>query len=354
MSNVDLSFCVPTYNRSESIYKLATTILSCPDPDIEVVILDNGSTDDTLARLSAIEDKRLIVYSNGENKGGLYNVVNVIDKANGKYLVFSTDKDHVDSKEITRFKTFLLQHPSLASGYCSFNSQSGIEYEIFQRGCQAIDKIAYKGRHPTGYFFNNALLKSIRHVDRFSDYKIVDMFPFEFIHAELCLLGDGAIYHVPMFTLETGEMAAKHKSYNASGKSKDAFFSPEARLKLAINYTKHIDTLQLTRQERRRLMIDVFVQQLAAATVGYRLILRNKDLCAHYYMECKNLTIIELASIGWRFYRQYRVGTIALWGNTLVTQLAFEFHFFQRILMRVLRRSVRYIKDRLSRRNMLA
>lgn len=344
MDAINLSFCIPTYNRAHIVYQVVTEILQCSDSDIEVVVLDNGSTDNTLNLLSAIKDKRLIVYSNAENKGGLYNVVNVINKARGKYLVFSTDKDHTDSNEITRFKSFLLEHPDLASGYCAFDSKSKIEHEIFQQGYQAIKNIAYKGRHPTGYFFNNALLESIRHVERLSDFEIVGMFPFEFIHAELCSMGNGAIYHVPMFTLETGDMAAKHKSYNASGKSKEAFFSPEERLKLAINYTKHISTLSLTQKEKKLLVVDVFLQQIVAATMGYQSILRNKDICLHYYMECRDLKTKELLGIGLKFYRNYRAKTIDIWGSNFITQLAFEPHVFLRLLAKAIRRSIKYLK----------
>lgn len=338
MGNVNLSFCIPTYNRAESVHKLVTTILSCPDTDIEVVVLDNGSTDGTLASLGTIQDKRLAVYTNGENKGGLYNVVNVIDKARGKYVLFMTDKDHIDDQKIPGFKSFLLRHSDLASGFCLFDSQPGIESEIFQPGYEAISKVAYKGRHPTGYFFNNALLKSIKHLERFSDYKFVDMFPFEFIHAELCSMGKGAIYHVPMFTLETGEMAARHKSYNASGKSKEAFFSPEARLKMAINYTKHITSLQLAPPEKKLLIIDVFIQQLVAATVGYRAVLRNKDICAHYYMECRDLKLKELFVIGCDLYRYYRNNTKTLWGSNPITQMIFDLKVFQRLCARTIQR----------------
>lgn len=341
MNNIELSFCIPTYNRAQIVYQVVTEILQCSDSDIEVVVLDNGSTDNTLSLLGAITDRRLIVYSNGENKGGLYNVVNVINKARGEYLIFSTDKDHADFNEITRFKSFLLQHRGLASGYCAFDSKSEIEHEIFQQGYQAIKNIAYKGRHPTGYFFNNALLKSIRHVERFSDYEIVDMFPFEFIHAELCSMGNGAIYHVPMFTLETGDMAAKHKSYNASGKSKEAFYSPEARLKLAVSYTKHICTLPLVPKERKLLIVDVFLQQLVAATIGYQSILKNKDICAHYYMECREIKNKELFSIGLNFYKHYRARTVDLWGSSFITQMNFELHVFMRFFSRVMQRFIK-------------
>lgn len=328
MNNIELSFCIPTYNRAQIVYELVTEILLCRDSNIEVVVLDNGSTDNTLTILQGIQDKRLVVYSNGENKGGLYNVVHVINKARGKYIVFSTDKDHIHSEEITKFKSFLSQHYELACGYCTFNSTSEIDFELFPKGYQAIKNIGHKGRHPTGFFFNNELLKSIRHVEKFSDYKVVDMFPLDFVLAELCLMGNGAIYHKPICTLETGEMAAKHKSYNASGKSKEAFFSPEARLKLAINYTNHINTLLLVPKERDFLIVDIFIRGLAAATMGYKSILSNKDLCIHYDMDCRDVKTKELLSIGLSFYKNFVDETKPIWGSSFVNRLKFKTYVF--------------------------
>lgn len=344
MNKIELSFCIPTYNRVQGVYKLVTDILSCHDENIEIVVLDNGSTDETLNTLQSIKDKRLVVYSNGENKGGLYNVVNVINKARGEYLVFTTDKDHIDFNEIAKFKLFLMEHGNLASGYCAFNSNSEIEYEIFEQGYQAIKNIAYKGRHPTGYFFNNALLKSIKHVERFSDFKFVDLFPFEFIHAELCLMGKGGIYHGHLITLEGDEMFAKHKSHTTSGRTKEAFFSPEARLKLCINYTKHISTLKLTQKERELLAVDVFFQQLTAATIVYQWVLRNKHMRAHYHIDRRDLNTNELFDIGWTFYKQYRVEVIALLRKGFVSQRTFEFYIFMSAIVRIIRRSIGFVK----------
>jgi glycosyltransferase involved in cell wall biosynthesis len=340
MSNIDLSFCIPTYNRAEIVFKLVKDILACCDQAIEVVVLDNGSTDDTLKILGSIKDERLIVYTNGENKGGLYNVINVINKAKGKYLVFSTDKDHTNFNEITKFRLFLLQHSDLAVGYCTFNSESKIEYEIFPKGYKAVKNIAYQGRHPTGYFFNNALLKSIHHVERFSDFKIVDQFPFEFIFAELCLMGAGAIYQRPIFSLESEEMAAKYKTFNSNEKSKEAFFSPEARLKVAINYTKHIRTLQLTLQEKELLIVDVFVRQLASATNGYKSLLKNQKLCTHYYIKERDIKIIELFSIGLNFYKKFVSEVIAIDKVARVKQLKFNINFVLILCNKLFRRIV--------------
>lgn len=305
MDNIDLCFCIPTYNRSQSINRLVTDILSCEDKNIHVVVLDNGSTDDTLSILQKIKDSRLSVYSNGKNFGALYNMVNVLNKGIGKFLVYSTDQDYVDKDKITAFKTFLLQSSNLACGYCTFNSNSITEYDIFSKGYQALKNIAYKGRHPTGYFFNYKYFKSIKIVERFSDFEFVDLFPLEFVFAELCLMGDGAIYNKPIFTPETGENVVNHKSSTTNGKSNKAFFSPEARLKLAINYTKHLNTLDVSVRVKDLIVTEIFVRELIAATKGYKSVLKNKNLCIHYRMESRVIKNRELLNIGIEFYKQY-------------------------------------------------
>jgi glycosyltransferase involved in cell wall biosynthesis len=343
MNNIELSFCIPTYNRAQIVNGLVKELLLCNDQNIEVVVLDNGSTDETLSILRAIKDERLFVYSNGENKGALFNMVNVLNKGRGRFLVYSTDQDHVDNTKINQFKLFLLQQSNLAGGYCTFNPISEFKYEIFTKGYQAINKIAYQGRHPTGYFFNRSMLHSIKFVERFSDYNFVDLFPLEFAFAELCLLGDGAIYHGPIFTPETGEMVVKHKSSTTSGKSKNAFFSPESRLKLAINYTKHISTLQLLTRERDMLIINTFFNGLVAATLGYRTILRSNDLCLHYYMDCREMKIIELISISLNFYKQFVNATKSVWGREFLGRFRFKVRIFVRIFLKMVSRASKYL-----------
>lgn len=338
MNDIELSFCIPTYNRVHVVSELVASILSSTDPFIEVVVLDNGSTDGTLDVLGAIKDNRLRVYGNGENKGALFNMVNVLDRGRGKFLVYSTDQDHVDSARISDFKGFLMRHPDLAGGYCAFGSPSEVEFEMFKRGYQAIRKIAYQGRHPTGYFFNNRMLKPIKLVERFSDYDMVDLFPLEFAFAELCSSGDGAIYHRPVFIPETGAAVVKHTSATTNGKSKRAFFAPEARLKLAISYAKHIVSLPLLQSEKHELISETFVNELAAATRSYQAILRNERLCAHYRMESKEIGTLDLLRIGLGFYWRYKCETRTLWGSRLIMQMRFESCVFAKIFQRIARR----------------
>jgi glycosyltransferase involved in cell wall biosynthesis len=325
---IKLSFCIPTYNRADIVYQLVNDILKSTDTDIEVVVRDNASTDDTLYQLQAINDARLVVFSANENEGGLLNGVNVANKARGEFLVFLTDKDHVDWNEVTKFKLFLLGHPNLAGGYCEFNSDNPSNHEFFFMGYQAMSQIAYQCRHPTGYFFRNELFKPIRQIERFSDFKIVGLFSFEFVFGELLSKGDGAVYHAPIFSLETSPMAARHKSHNISGESKDAFYMPDARLKLAINFTKHINTLQLTSREKKMLFVDVFIRQLLAATIGYRVLLKNKNLCSHYYLIDREVRLSELLFIGLSFYKDYFNGTESVWEKNFTKKILFNLSLF--------------------------
>lgn len=303
--DIELSFCIPTYNNAKSVYRLVQSILESDDSNIEVVVLDNGSTDETLSVLQSIEDKRLCVYSNGVNKGALFNMMNVLDKGKGKYLVYSTDHDHIDKEKIHKFKSFLINNPTVSFGYCQYNSNSKVLFDLFKSGYEALSNLAYITRHPTGYFFRNEYWKSIESVNRFSDYEFVDLFPLEFVFAELSLLGDGVIYHDSIFTPERGERVVTHKSATTKGNSKSAFFSPECKLKLAVNFEKHMQSLSISKNEKKVLIVDSFFRELNAATFGFKEVMKNEKLCVHYRMERREISKMELIKIGFSFYKGY-------------------------------------------------
>jgi glycosyltransferase involved in cell wall biosynthesis len=301
----ELSFCIPTYNRVDSVRRLVLDILFCKDPNIEVVVLDNGSTDNTLEVLGAIRDDRLKIYSNGVNKGALFNMVNVLDKGRGEYLVYCTDQDYVDKEKIEEFKSFLISNDSISCGYCEFVSDVNSKSQIFPIGLQSIENIAYTGRHPTGYFFKNKLLKKVEIVKRFSDYEFVDLFPLEFVFAELSLVGKGAIYKKPIFSPESGPMVVAHKSSTTKGNDKKAFFRPDARLKLAKNYSKHLKALDLIPAEKIQLAANVLISEIRASTMGYKAIMSNTNLCIHYNMNPRSISSIELMMIALSFYFKF-------------------------------------------------
>lgn len=300
-----LSICIPSYNRLLRVRELVLSLLSRPDPDIEIIVLDNGSTDGTFDELKRITDPRFKLAANPENRGALFNMVNVFGYASGEYVVYSTDQDRIHVERLDQFKVFLREHPSVSCGFCEFTVPGSEHHRFFARGYEAVSAIAYTGRHPTGYFFRNEYLRTVRLAERLADFDVVDLFPLEFAFAEVSLLGDGAIYDGGLFSPNNGEDVVKHKSATTNGASKTAFFAPAARLKLAVSYSRHAEQLALSVAERSRLLGQIFFAELRAATMGYRAVMTNERLCIHYRMEPRQIGCLELLRIGATFTRGY-------------------------------------------------
>ena len=341
MNETILSFCIPTFNRADCLLRLVKDILQCSDPRIEVVISDNASTDDTLGVLRAIKDERLSIYTNSENIGALFNSLNALEKGKGRYIMYSTDKDRFNADEIIGLVTFLSNHPEIGGGFCESNSQPVDAFEVIPKGFKAVQKIAYKTYHPTGYFFNSLFMKEADLYKRFSDINFIGWFGLDFDLAELCLMGDGVIYRRSLVRQETSNMAAKNKS-NITAKIDDAFFSPRNRLKIAINFTKHIGTLKISQKEKNILILDIFFQRLASATLEFKAILNNQDLCSHYHIECRKITSKELIQTGIYFYNEFVKETESIWGYNFFERLKFKLQILFQLSIKVLNRAIRH------------
>lgn len=97
-----LSFCIPTYNRADFVVKSVKSILKYQGDDIEVVVSDNGSTDDTVKKLKEIHDNRLKISSNESNFGFEFNLVKVLKLAHGDFLFLLSDEDTILSEKINK------------------------------------------------------------------------------------------------------------------------------------------------------------------------------------------------------------------------------------------------------------
>lgn len=78
---------IPTRNNSSSISRTLDSVLRQDYPDLQVIIVDAGSTDRTLEIVNSYKDPRLNVYLVYER--ALYDMLNKgIDLATGKYINF--------------------------------------------------------------------------------------------------------------------------------------------------------------------------------------------------------------------------------------------------------------------------
>ena len=100
MSNFLLSFCIPVYNRSDRIKKIIKHIISFKSDEIEIVISDNASPDDTKEVVSKFHDPRVKYLRNKKNVGMDANFILAMKRATGKFIFLLMDEDEVELETI--------------------------------------------------------------------------------------------------------------------------------------------------------------------------------------------------------------------------------------------------------------
>lgn len=294
-----ISICIPTYNRKEKVYKLVNDILNYKGDEIEVVVLDNCSTDATKLLLKKIDDYRFHYFLNDINIGSILNILKVLTKANGQYSILCLDKDYLDYQEIPNLVNHLKYDNDVVFGYCSLNLQNISSDKVFEKGYSSVLNMAYLSKHPSGYFYktdmfiNSKILKQIfTQNDKFG-------FPFELINAEMSFSGKSKVINLPLFNTESRNDCAKIPSFTFD--KSNIYFDPKERFIECVKYIMSVLQLDLLKKEKRKLIILLFSRGLIASTFGYRTILADHPLCLHHGIEPHKISIIELIKIDFEF-----------------------------------------------------
>lgn len=95
-----ISFIIPAYNAEKYIETCVHSILDIKYDDIELIVVNDGSTDKTAAILSNIKDPRLCVIDQ-KNQGVSSARNNGINHASGDYIAFADADDVIKSDEIS-------------------------------------------------------------------------------------------------------------------------------------------------------------------------------------------------------------------------------------------------------------
>ena len=97
-NNEIISVIIPTYNREKLIKRSIESVLNQTYQDIEIIIVDDASTDNTKKEIDKINDNRIKYYKLKKNQGACHARNYGIKKASGKYIAFQ-DSDDVFEKE---------------------------------------------------------------------------------------------------------------------------------------------------------------------------------------------------------------------------------------------------------------
>jgi glycosyltransferase involved in cell wall biosynthesis len=107
-----VSVIVPTFNRAALIRASVESVLAETGVDLELIVVDDGSTDDTLDRLAAIPDPRLQVIR--APHGGVAAARNAgVAACRGRYVAFHDSDDEALPGRLARPVALLAARPEL-------------------------------------------------------------------------------------------------------------------------------------------------------------------------------------------------------------------------------------------------
>jgi len=88
-----VSVVLPTRNRSSMLMKALRSALDQEEVELEVLVVDEGSSDDTQARLNGVDDQRLTVLRHDSAQGVARARNAAIERALGAWIAFLDDDD---------------------------------------------------------------------------------------------------------------------------------------------------------------------------------------------------------------------------------------------------------------------
>lgn len=131
---MEVSVIVPVYNSELYIEECINSILQQSFDDIEVVIVDDGSTDKTAEICNNISQKNEnVLYYKKENSGVSSARNKGIELSSGKYLAF-VDSDDIIHKDMIRLLYKSIQNVDISvCGYCLYENKTNNVIEKFGR-----------------------------------------------------------------------------------------------------------------------------------------------------------------------------------------------------------------------------
>jgi glycosyltransferase involved in cell wall biosynthesis len=108
-----VSICIPTYNRAGMASKAIDSALAQTYTNIEVLVVDNASSDTIESLVTAYSDPRVKFYRNSRNLGMYGNFNRCIELAKGKYIHILHSDDYIDAGFTETCVAFLETHPDI-------------------------------------------------------------------------------------------------------------------------------------------------------------------------------------------------------------------------------------------------
>lgn len=108
-----ITIAIPFYNNEATILDAVKSVFVQTYQNWELILLDDGSTDNSLAIVKGINDDRIVIVSDGINRGLVYRLNQIPSLANGKFLARMDADDLMHPNRLEKQVTLLLSDSSI-------------------------------------------------------------------------------------------------------------------------------------------------------------------------------------------------------------------------------------------------
>lgn len=149
--NKRVSIIIPAYNAENYLKRSLESALNQTYPNVEVIVVDDGSTDRTAEAVMAFNDSRIVyAYQTNQGQGAARNHGIRISK--GNYITFLDADDAYLASKVEEEVRFFEAHPEYDAVYCNaLHFFSGKPHKLYK----------LKGKFPTGNIFMHLLHTSL-------------------------------------------------------------------------------------------------------------------------------------------------------------------------------------------------
>jgi len=135
-----VSVIIPAFNRGKYIRQTVDSVLNQTYPNFELIVVDDGSTDDTRQILEEYGERiRIGEHPQRANRGQSASINLGLEYANGEYVAILDSDDYWEPDKLEAQVAYLEKHPDIGLVYgngTAVNENGDFLYDIFAPGHQ--------------------------------------------------------------------------------------------------------------------------------------------------------------------------------------------------------------------------
>ena len=262
-----VTIVVPAYNAEGFISDTINSVLNQTYSNIELIVVDDASSDKTLDVINSFVDSRMVVIHNEVNCNVCISSNKAFLLAKGKYIVLSGHDDVSEPTRIAQQISFMEEHPSYSATFsfasiiddegafiCDDEKIEGLKYMINQRAVSSDLSIRDLAKGINRYCAPTAMIRG-EVLQRLGGYKN-SFLQLQDYNLWLEILSNGKIYKLSNSLVRYRQFRNKSKNLSSfSPKSKNR--STHEMIYILYNYINEMEDLRFCEIFRDEINIEI-------------------------------------------------------------------------------------------------